>query len=144
MWIKMMIKELIINSEYENIKFTRDKIRRIIFEQNIPKVVGFAVEVALGEVLVNIIDYGLKNASDTIKLEIKIDFEKKVEIVFMYQGNPIPLDIIEEYRKIKLVENIEDVHNRGRGIFLIEELMDEVEYKNLPNNNVLIRIIKNI
>ncbi len=98
----------------------------------------------MGEVLVNIIDYGLKNASDTIKLEIKIDFEKKVEIVFMYQGNPIPLDIIEEYRKIKLVENIEDVHNRGRGIFLIEELMDEVEYKNLPNNNVLIRIIKNI
>ncbi len=142
----MTKKTININSKYEEIKFTRDKIRRIIFEKDIPKAVAFYLEVAVGEILANIIDHGTCQDKDEtdIVLEILIYREEKVELIFKYKGNKIPIEKIESYTEINSIEKVEEIENSGRGVFLISELMDEVEYKNLSDRNRLVRIVKNI
>ncbi len=95
------------------------------------------IGVATEEALVNICNYAYKGETGEVKVSCLLDDENRFIVEIEDRG--IPFDI-------KALENPNltlDIHERevgGLGVFIIKELMDEVQYRREGDKNILILI----
>lgn len=125
--------ELVISSDLDNLK----KVEK--FSQDICTQMGFGAEqcdnmaIALTELAINAIVHGNKNnKSKKVKLQAVMK-EDRVEVSVMDEG---PGFDPEDLPNPTNPQNIWKEH--GRGIFLVQNLIDEVDFKKLPNGGMKI------
>lgn len=125
---------------HEILAFIRSEIERLGFTQSD----ALKIEVAVEEVVVNIISYGYKNEPSTHQATITIDCiplpdEKGISVHIQDHGVPYnPID--SKHAKRSPISSSEEPVG-GLGIFLVIKLMDSVNYKRDENSNI-ITIIK--
>ncbi len=100
------------------------------------------VELAVEEVVVNIIKYSKSEESDNVIKITVIGDSEKLQIKIEDNGIPFnPLDYGEPALNTSILER----QIGGLGIFLVKKMVDNVEYKRIGNKNVLtlVKFIKN-
>ncbi len=114
---------------YPMLVWIRERISKYFTQRDLDK-----LELASEEVIVNIIKHGYKNKSGMIS--INIDINEHVEIIFKDKG--IHFDLSKNKKKKPKRVRIDKRKNGGMGIYLIFQMVDEVEYKRKDSSNVLI------
>lgn len=93
------------------------------------------IELAAEEVLVNIIQYGYPNGNGTIEIDCEKVTDAGIKIVIKDHG--IPFNPLENKPEFDSDAPLEERKVGGCGIFFITNLMDEVKYDRLEDENVL-------
>lgn len=100
------------------------------------------IELALEEVLVNIIKHAYKECGidGTIEISCRIDDAGRLIIEIMDSG--MPFDIFS-VREPDISADIEERQIGGLGIFFVKKLMDDVHYRRENDRNVLKLVANN-
>jgi anti-sigma regulatory factor (Ser/Thr protein kinase) len=93
----------------------------------------FKLELALEEILVNIINYAYPSASGEVEVACAMD-QDLFRLTIQDWG--LPFDPLAK-KDPDLTENIEDREIGGLGIFFVREMADEVGYERLGETNLL-------
>jgi anti-sigma regulatory factor (Ser/Thr protein kinase) len=97
------------------------------------------IELAIEETVVNIINYSFPDTSG----EIEINCENRNNtIVIQIIDNGIPFDPLDK-KDPDITAPVEEREIGGLGIFLIKNIMDDVQYERKDNCNIL-KLIKKI
>ena len=122
------IKDFPVNSK--SLKEVREFSREIISKSPILEESKEELVLAIGEAAQNIVKHAYKDNLDTNdKMQIKISFKNKIlEIGFFDKGKPI----VEENIKHR---SLDDIKPDGLGTYFIQQIMDEVVFKEAPGEN---------
>ena len=127
------IKDLSVNSK--GLKEVREFSRKIISKSPILEESKEELVLAIGEAAQNIVKHAYKDNLDTNdKMQIKISFKNKIlEIGFFDKGKPI----VEENIKHR---SLDDIKPGGLGTYFIQQIMDEVVFKEATgwHNNLIL------
>jgi len=95
------------------------------------------IELAIEEVLVNIISYAYKKKGEgEITLECHFRLGQSVEITIKDWGRPF--NPLEHTPTVDLSSTLEERKEGGMGIVFIKKLIDKIEYARLDSANILI------
>jgi serine/threonine-protein kinase RsbW len=124
---KLLLKlEFTVPGDVESIQPAVDDIMEVVGAQECATGNEFEVEVALLEALANAVTHGCKDdSSKSIQVCVACEIDRGMLIIVRDPGGgfdpgEIPSPVTGE--------NV--FYDHGRGIFLINELMDNVEYRN--------------
>ena len=127
------IKDFPVNSK--SLKEVREFSRKIISKSPILEESKEELVLAIGEAAQNIVKHAYKDNLDTNdKMQIKISFKNKIlEIGFFDKGKPI----VEENIKHR---SLDDIKPGGLGTYFIQQIMDEVVFKEATgwHNNLIL------
>ena len=98
------------------------------------------IELAMEEVLVNIIKYAYKNCVLSGSIKITCDFANAQGLVIEVVDSGIPFDIFS-IPEPDVSADIDERQIGGLGIFFVKRLMDDVRYKREDNQNKLTLVI---
>jgi len=91
---------------------------------------GYHLNLVLTEAMVNAIHYGTRGeAGDTVRVTLRIE-DNQLCLKVYDQGQGFDLSAVP-------LPNLENLHENGRGIFLIRSIMDNVTYQKTDQGNVL-------
>lgn len=130
----MYFGKIDIRPEYSEIKKVREFIKDMSMKHGFFNEFIECIELSIGELVTNIIKHGQKGMKE--KSDIKVVAEKKedtVYIFFEYVGNIPDQKRIEEVNKVRKADDVMELLESGRGIFLMYQLMDEVKYEKIEN-----------
>lgn len=96
--------------------------------------VAFQIQLVLDEAVANVVNYAYKEPGQEIILTV--DREDDALVVRLVDHG-VPFDPTTEAKAPDLTLSAEDRPIGGLGIFLIKEMMDEVNYQRDGDNNVL-------
>jgi serine/threonine-protein kinase RsbW len=120
------------NSRIDNIRVMRASLKTFLKLKKISDSDIFDTELAVNESLANVIEHTYKyNDEEIIILKLFWNSEERT-CVFEIQDKGKPID----KSKIKSRE-LDDLQDHGLGIYLIQNIMDEVEFKAIKNGNIL-------
>ena len=127
------IKDFPVNSK--SLREVREFSREVISRSSILEESKEELVLAIGEAAQNIVKHAYKDNLDTNdKMQIKISFKNKIlEIGFFDKGKPI----IEENIKHR---SLDDIKPGGLGTYFIQQIMDEVVFKEATgwHNNLVL------
>jgi len=84
---------------------------------------------ALHELCVNILEHGYHGFCDDIQITLTLQFEPQtIQALVVDSGDPFDKTDVDS-------PNLEDPQERGYGLFLIEQLVDDFKYTRLPAGN---------
>ena len=131
----MYREEFYYKAEYISIKNYREHIKSLSLKYNFYNIFIENIEISIGELFTNIIKHGQKGLAEEndIKINIFID-ETRFEITFEYFGDIPTEDRISEVNRVKEIEHVEELSESGRGIYIINKLMDKLYFE--KNGNV--------
>jgi len=92
------------------------------------------IEIALEEVLVNIVNYAYQDRIGNVKVSCKIDDENRFIIEVEDTGPPFDVLSVEQP---DLSEKISERRIGGLGIHMIKNLMKDVKYVRKSDKNIL-------
>ena len=128
--LKKNIKTLSTVSE---IKKIRKEIELICQSSNITNKVKLDLQLAVNEAQANIIEHAyLGDPTKYIYFNFLI-YQDKLEITIKDNGVPLKSDSIEK----KISNNLEELEGSGLGLFLIYNLMDEINFTSTKTENKL-------
>lgn len=96
------------------------------------------IGVATEEALVNICKYAYKDKVGEVKVTCMVDDDNRFVIEIEDAG--IPFDVFS-VADPELTEDISERKVGGLGVFIIRELMDDIQYRREDNKNILKLII---
>jgi serine/threonine-protein kinase RsbW len=119
-----MHREFSIPADVNVISDTVDEIVGFLREQGFAKGNEFAIEISLREALANAVLHGCKNdRSKKIHCAVECRHNREVRIIVTDPGDGFDPDSIADPL------HSDNLHNdHGRGVYLIRQLMDSVEY----------------
>ena len=127
------IKDFPVNSK--SLREVREFSREVISRSSILAESKEELVLAIGEAAQNIVKHAYKDNLDTNdKMQIKISFKNKIlEIGFFDKGKPI----VEENIKHR---SLDDIKPGGLGTYFIQQIMDEVVFKEATgwHNNLVL------
>jgi anti-sigma regulatory factor (Ser/Thr protein kinase) len=100
------------------------------------------IELALEEVLVNIIKYAYKDSGLNGSIEINCRFDDSSNLAIEIVDSGIPFDIFSAPEP-DVDADIDDRQIGGLGIFFVKQLMDDVQYRREDSRNKLTLVIHN-
>lgn len=138
---KVKERKLSIKSRTENLTLVREFISSVISEVCSSQDKVDDVVLAVDEAVTNVIKHAYKFSPDgDILIKVKCSNEKiEIQITdfgLPFSPNSIPVPDLKKYFKEKRVG--------GLGIFLMKSLMDDVNYKSVPNKFNQVNIIKKL
>jgi anti-sigma regulatory factor (Ser/Thr protein kinase) len=95
------------------------------------------IGVATEEALVNICNYAYQGKSGEVKVTCLLDDENRFIVEIEDRGIPFDVKVLESPN---LTPDINEREVGGLGVFIIKELMDEVQYRREGDKNILILI----
>lgn len=110
-------------------------IREQIQLAEFPKTEAKQVEIALEEVIVNIIHYAYEGKMGTIELKCHVDPNNAFTLIVQDYGKPF--NPLEHKPQVDKQKNLDEREVGGLGIFLVKKFIDKIEYSRLENANVL-------
>ncbi len=128
-----------INASTQNLSDVREFVSRHAEKHGFTSRQVADVQLAVDEACTNIIKHAYNyDASKELSIELEFD-DEKMNVTLTDQG--IGFDV-ERYKKPDLKKQIARKKRGGMGVYLIRNLMDEVNYYAESRENVL-RMIKN-
>jgi len=123
---------------FENLAKIGEYIEEITAKAGLDEKQRYAVQLAVDEAASNIIEHAYRDVEDG-KIELTIEHSpKKLVIIVHDEGEPFDPKTVEKYN---MELSLEDMTDRGAGLHLIENLMDEVEFEfNAEEGNTLIMV----
>lgn len=135
-----MKKNIILKNDINELSLLTEILREIQTKLKFSDDIFFDINLALDELITNIIIHSYKNLSlDTI-IEITVEsIDDTLQISIADVGNEFnPLSIPEPI----LTLDIEEKPIGGLGIFLVKKKIDKISYERKENKNILILIKK--
>mgnify|MGYP003970702287 CR=1 FL=1 len=121
----ILIKEISTSSEISKIKFIRNEVKTICKKANFNSKTISDIQLSVNEAQANIIEHAyLGDPNKKIIFEFKL-YTNKLEIIIKDSG----LSTKDIKLNKKTTIKINDIEGSGLGLFLINTLMDSVEYK---------------
>ena len=133
-----MRKKFQINSDLANVQKASHEVLAFLKPLLIGEAAEFDIRLCLEEALINAMKYG--NALQK-ELPVELDVEggpAEVRITVKDQGPGFDVSKIEDCTEEKNL-----FRNRGRGVYLIHQLMDEVRYNEKGNTLLMVKRIHN-
>jgi serine/threonine-protein kinase RsbW len=130
-------KTIRIPSELKNVKDTSSVILDSLQKFNLAAYDLLDIRLCLEEALINAMKYGNKLNSD---LSVEIDYSienNMLKISIRDQGNGYDYNNLPDPT---LEENLQEL--KGRGVYLIRRLMDEVHFNDKGNQITMVKKIK--
>ena len=130
----MYKEEFYYEADYISIKSCRERIKELSLKFNFYNIFIENIEISIGELFTNIIKHGQKDLVERkdIKITVFID-ENRFEMSFEYQGDIPTEDRILEVNRVKEIEHVEELSESGRGIYIINKLMDKLSFDKIEN-----------
>jgi serine/threonine-protein kinase RsbW len=100
------------------------------------------IELALEEVLVNIIKHAYKECGIDGDIEITCNRDEEGSLIIEIADSGIPFDIFSA-REPDIAADIDERQIGGLGIYFVKRLMDEVRYRREDDRNILTLVIYN-
>jgi serine/threonine-protein kinase RsbW len=111
---------------FENLAKIGEYIEGITAKTGLDEKQRYAVQLAVDEAASNIIEHAYRDVKDG-KIDMTIEHSpQKLVIIVHDEGKPFDPSAVE---KFDLELSLEDMTDRGAGLHLIENIMDEVEFK---------------
>jgi len=139
--------KIIISNKIEELHKITHFIEQLGKQNNLPSELTMNLSLAIEEAVANIILYGFeeKKTSSTLSSQNKNAKSGEIEISFNIENNMLVFTIIDEGKKfdITLMENpdtallAEERPVGGLGIFIIKQIMNEIEYRRENGKNIL-------
>ena len=128
------ILELSLVNDLREIGAAAEKVDAFCEAQGISPQVAYAVNLSIDEILTNTISYGYDDdAEHRIDLTFRVDGETLV-VVIVDDGRPF--DSSAE-REPDVDATIEERALGGLGLFLVQQMMDEMAYERRDDRNVI-------
>lgn len=126
----MYREEFYYKADYASIKICREHIKNLSLKFDFYNIFIENIEISIGELFTNIIKHGQKNliGDNNIKINVVID-KNRFEMIFEYSGDIPSEDRISEVNKIKEIDCVEELSESGRGIYIINKLMDKLYFE---------------
>ena len=126
-----------ISSELKNVKLVSAEILESLLPFNIASHDLLDIRLCLEEALINAIKYGNKLQPD-LSIEITYSIENSIlKITVLDQGKGFDHENLPDPT---LEENLQEL--KGRGVYLIRRLMDEVIFNEVGNQITMIKNLK--
>ena len=132
----LAVKELRVMSGHENVKKVRDQIQRICEQLGFKSGMIHDIKLAVNEAHANIIEHaygGKPNGEIIFRFFI---FRDRLEVLIKDFGKTA------SYDTIRTDHDMEGLEGSGLGVYLIRELMDDVEYKISPKVGTEVTLTK--
>jgi anti-sigma regulatory factor (Ser/Thr protein kinase) len=127
-------KNILINNNLSEIERLSKAVAEFGKKNNLSSEVIYDVRLALEEVVSNIINYGFE---DNYEHQISIEMNLQGEILTMKikdDGKPFnPLEV----KNTNLEKPLDERETGGMGIYIVQQLMDELRYSREKDNNIL-------
>ncbi len=99
-----------------------------------------SVEMAVDEACANVLDHAYGGLDPKPPLHIEINTNDETFIIdIIDRGKTFDMS---NYREPKFPEHWMEGHERGVGLYLIHQFMDDVQYEKLPNDRNRMRLVK--
>jgi len=124
----------LIKNDLAEIEKLAEKIEIYGESQGIPAVIISHINLSLDELITNIINYGYR---DGLKHQIKIDLQlSETEIAVELRDDALPFNPLERPDP-DINKKLDDRQIGGLGIYLVRQLMDQVEYRRQGEENIM-------
>jgi serine/threonine-protein kinase RsbW len=131
-----MNKKLVIQSKIENVSLVENLIDEVAIELSIISDMYGNVLISTIEAVTNAIVHGNNNDPEKkVTIEVVKD-DKKLTIIVEDEGNGFDLNMVPDPTKPDYIEKPD-----GRGIFLMKNLTDDVEFE---KNGAIVKLIFNM
>ncbi len=124
----MYREEAYYKSEYSEVKKLREKVETLAINFGFLNIYKENIEVSIGEIFTNVIKHGQSKVKNDVKVILEIN-EEEFQIIFEYLGEIPSKERIEEVNQIKEVKDIFELKESGRGIYMVNRLMDSLEFE---------------
>src|SRR6056297_70468 len=120
------------SSKIDNIRVIRASLKTFLKLKKVTDAEIFDTELAINEALANVIEHTYHFTTDEIIIVKFFWNEHKRECVFEIQdkGQPVDVDKIGS-------RDLDDLKDHGLGVYLMKNIMNEIEYKPIKNGNIL-------
>ena len=123
-----------LNNDLGELRTAAEQIDAFCASHDMPAAIAYAVNLAVDELLTNTISYGYDD-----------DEEHGLDLALRMDGDVIVIEIIDDARPFDPSQNtapdtsagIDERSIGGLGIFLVHELMDEVQYSRIDERNIV-------
>lgn len=110
------------------------QVEQVLEERQLPSKAVFAVQLAIDELVSNIIKYGSGSSDSGIALRLTFD-DKAIQVEIEHEGEPFnPFEVAEP----NLDESVSDRPIGGLGIHLTRNVMDDCEFSYRDGRNMLV------
>ena len=106
-----------------------------------PEKTRFQIEVAIEEILVNIVSYAGLAADDGVEIRCEV-IEDPLRVVVQFLDKGVPFDPLAMSDPDRSTEALQE-REGGLGIFMVKQMMDDVSYAYENGKNTL-TILKNL
>ncbi len=139
-----MIKKIDFIPDVHEIKRIREEFKDTLDREQIEinSEQLFYFEIVIGEIVSNAIKYGVKSPEEKMTFIIKAE-KNKIEFEMEYTGSNITKEDVEKYKNLPEEVEVFNLKESGRGTFIVNKIMDNVEYKQNGNRSI-VRMIKKI
>lgn len=120
------------NSRIDNIRVIRASLKTFLKLKKISDADIFDTELAVNEALANVIEHTYKYVPEEFIIMRLLWDENERACVFEIQDRGTPVDTSQ----IKSRE-LDDLQDHGLGIYLMQNIMDVVEFRSIKNGNIL-------
>lgn len=126
----MYKKESYYDGDYACIKDLREEIKQISLEYKFYDLFKNNIEICVGELFTNIIKHGQKKEVLDKRIKVILNLTNSYfEIIFEYFGDIPSEEKIKQVSKIQEIFDVIELSESGRGIFIMNKLMDEVKFE---------------
>ncbi len=126
----MYREEAYYKSEYSEVKKLRERVETLAINFGFLNIYKENIEVSIGEIFTNVIKHGQSKVKNDVKVILEIN-EEEFQIIFEYLGEIPSKERIEEVNQIKEVKDIFELKEAGRGIYMVNRLMDSLEFERI-------------
>ena len=139
LWEKNYVrKKFQVVSDLTIVQKTSQDVLLFLKPLSLSEAATFDIRLCLEEALINAMKYGNRLRQDlSVDLEVEAS-PQEVRLTVQDQGSGFDVKQLEDCTEEKNL-----FRNRGRGVYLIHQLMDEVSYNEKGNRLVMVKSLKN-
>jgi serine/threonine-protein kinase RsbW/sigma-B regulation protein RsbU (phosphoserine phosphatase) len=128
------VLEIAIANELTEIVAAAEKVDAFCEERKISPEIAYAVNLSIDEILTNTITYGYDDG-EPHRIEIVLRLEADT-LVVVIADDSAPFDL-SETPEADVEATLEDRDVGGLGLFLVHQMMDQVEYERVEDRNIV-------
>ena len=128
------VLEIALDNELEQIAGVAAKVDAFCEAHDLAPDIAYAVNLSIDEILTNSISYGYED-DESHRIEVVVRREPD-SLVVVVTDDSIPFDV-SAGSQADVDSGLEDREIGGLGIFLVHQMMDEVEYERVDGRNVV-------
>ena len=133
-----LLSQLKLPAEINNLRKFIELVSRCAEEQGFSPERITEIGVATEEALVNVCNYAYQDGNGDVKVSCILDDENRFVIEIEDAG--IPFDVLSTSEP-DLIDDIDERKVGGLGVFIIKELVEDVQYRREDNKNILKLVI---